>query len=67
MLTSAATIDQLQLRHCRSARKRPREAQDLVQEAFVQDEIVTEIVTFDGAVFEHSDLPTTLSTAVATP
>src|SRR5215208_3638606 len=32
----------------------------------VQDDVVTEIVTFDGAVFEHFDLPATLSAAVGT-
>ncbi|MEN3282267.1 MAG: hypothetical protein V7607_3407, partial [Solirubrobacteraceae bacterium] len=32
----------------------------------VQDGVVTEIVTFDGAVFEHFDLPATLSAAVGT-
>ena len=32
----------------------------------VQDGVVTEIVTFDGAVFDHFDLPTTLSAAVGT-
>jgi RNA polymerase sigma-70 factor (ECF subfamily) len=32
----------------------------------VQDGIVTEIVTFGGAVFEHFDLPATLSAAVGT-
>jgi hypothetical protein len=32
----------------------------------VQDGVVTEIVTFDGAVFELFDLPATLSAAVAT-
>ena len=32
----------------------------------VQDGVVTEIVTFDGAVFEHFDLPVTLSAAVNT-
>ena len=30
----------------------------------VQDGVVTEIVTFGGAVFEHFDLPATLSAAV---
>ena len=29
----------------------------------VQDGVVTEIVTFDGAVFEHFDLPATLGAA----
>lgn len=29
----------------------------------MQDGVVTEIVTFDGAVFEHFDLPATLSAA----
>jgi RNA polymerase sigma-70 factor (ECF subfamily) len=33
----------------------------------VQDGLVTEIVTFDGALFEHFDLPATLSAGVATP
>ena len=32
----------------------------------VQDGVVTEIVTFDGAVFEHFDLPVTLGAAVGT-
>jgi len=32
----------------------------------VQDGVVTEIVTFDRAVFEHFDLPATLSAAVGT-
>ncbi|MEX5721082.1 sigma factor [Geodermatophilus maliterrae] len=32
----------------------------------VQDGVVTEIVTFDGAGFEHFDLPATLSAAVGT-
>ena len=32
----------------------------------VQDGVVTEIVTFDGAVFDHFDLPTTLSAAAGT-
>src|ERR671916_26018 len=32
----------------------------------VQDGVVTEIVTFDGAVFEHFDLPATLSAAGGT-
>ena len=32
----------------------------------VQDGVVTEIVTLDGAVFEHFDLPATLSAAVGT-
>jgi hypothetical protein len=32
----------------------------------VQGGVVTEIVTFDGAVFEHFDLPATLSAAVGT-
>jgi hypothetical protein len=32
----------------------------------VHDGVVTEIVTFGGAVFEHFDLPATLSAAVGT-
>ena len=32
----------------------------------VQDGVVTEIVVFDGAVFEHFDLPATLSATVGT-
>ena len=32
----------------------------------LQDGVVTEIVTFDGAVFEHFDLPATLSAAGGT-
>ena len=32
----------------------------------VRDGIVTEIVTFGGAVFEHFDLPATLSAAAGT-
>jgi RNA polymerase sigma-70 factor (ECF subfamily) len=32
----------------------------------LQDGVVTEIVTFGGAVFEHFDLPATLSAAVDT-
>ena len=32
----------------------------------VQDGVVTEIVTFGGAVFEHFNLPATLSAAVGT-
>ena len=32
----------------------------------VRDGVVTEIVTFDGATFQHFDLPATLSAAVGT-
>jgi hypothetical protein len=34
--------------------------------SIAMDGVVTEMVTFDGAVFEHFDLPATLSAAVGT-